>query len=125
VGELFVGRYELVDPLGHGASGVVFRTRDHSEHEYVAAKVLRQVDAPALMRFVREQSMRVRHAHVVPVLGWAGTDDRVLFTMPIVAGVRWRRCWPTTARCRCPGYSNCSIKRWPAGCGACGRPRAP
>jgi serine/threonine protein kinase len=86
MGELFAGRYELVDPLGQGAAGVVFRAWDHTERAYVAAKVLRQSDALGLMRFVREQSLRVRHAHVVPVLGWAGADDRVLFTMPIIAG---------------------------------------
>jgi serine/threonine protein kinase len=86
MGELFAGRYELVDPLGQGGGGVVFRAWDHSERTYVAAKVLRQSDALGLMRFVREQSLRVRHTHVVPVLGWAGADDRVLFTMPVIAG---------------------------------------
>lgn len=66
--------------------GVVWRAWDRRTESHVAAKVLRQVDATSLLRFVREQSFRVDHAHVVMPLGWAGEDDRVLFTMPLVGG---------------------------------------
>lgn len=52
----------------------------------MAAKVLHQSDASSLLRFVREQSFRIQHPHVVTPLGWAGDDDRVLYTMPIVRG---------------------------------------
>lgn len=86
VGEVFAGRYELVDPLGHGGWGTVWRVWDRRSSRYVAAKVLGQSDASMLLRFVREQSYRIAHPHVVTPLGWAGEDDRVLFTMPIVAG---------------------------------------
>lgn len=86
VGEVFAGRYELIDPLGEGGAGVVWRAWDRRSEQYVAAKVLRQVDAASLLRFVREQSFRVDHPHVVVPLGWAGEDDRVLFTMPLVRG---------------------------------------
>ena len=86
VGEVFAGRYELVDPLGEGGGGVVWRAWDRRERQYVAAKVLRQVDAATLVRFVREQAVRIEHPHVLTPRGWAGEDDRVLFTMPIVRG---------------------------------------
>jgi len=86
LGEVFARRYELVDVLGHGGMGWVWRAWDHHEGRYVAAKVLRQSDASSLMRFVREQSFRVHHPHVVTPLGWVGEDDRVLFTMPVVRG---------------------------------------
>lgn len=86
MGEVFAGRYELVDPLGEGGGGVVWRAWDHRERDYVAAKVLRQVDAATLLRFIREQAVRIEHPHVLTPLGWAGEDDRVLFTMPIVRG---------------------------------------
>jgi serine/threonine-protein kinase len=86
VGEVFAGRYELVDPLGEGGAGVVWRAWDHRERRYVAAKVLRQVDSASLLRFVREQAVRIEHPHVLTPLGWAGEDDKVLFTMPIVSG---------------------------------------
>jgi serine/threonine-protein kinase len=86
VGEVFAGRYELLDLLGHGGMGSVWRVWDHREERVVAAKVLTQSDAVSLLRFVREQAVRVRHPHVLTPLGWAGEDDRVLFTMPVVDG---------------------------------------
>jgi serine/threonine-protein kinase len=86
VGEVFAGRYELVDLIGEGGMGSVWRVWDSREQRLVAAKVLRQSDAVSLLRFVREQAMRVRHRHVLTPVGWAGEDDRVLFTMPVVEG---------------------------------------
>lgn len=86
VGDVFAGRYELVDPLGEGGAGVVWRVWDRREERYVAAKVLRQVDAASLLRFIREQAVRIEHPHVLTPLSWAGEDDKVLFTMPIVRG---------------------------------------
>lgn len=86
MGEVFAGRYELLDPLGEGGMGTVWRVWDAREERMVAAKVLRQSDAVSLLRFVREQAFRVVHPHVLTPLGWAGEDDRVLFTMPVVEG---------------------------------------
>lgn len=86
MGDVFAGRYELVDPLGEGGAGTVWRAWDRKRQQYTAAKVLRQVDAASLLRFMREQSMRLDHAHVLAPTGWAGEDDKVLFTMPIMRG---------------------------------------
>ena len=86
MGEVFAGRYELLDPLGEGGMGTVWRVWDSREERIVAAKVLRQADAVSLLRFVREQAFRVVHPHVLTPLSWAGEDDRVLFTMPVVEG---------------------------------------
>ncbi|MEQ4208579.1 serine/threonine-protein kinase [Actinopolymorpha sp. B9G3] len=83
---MLAGRYELVDILGEGGMGAVWRTWDHREHRYVAAKVLQQFNAGSLLRFVREQSFRISHPHVITPLGWAGEDERVLFTMQMVHG---------------------------------------
>ena len=86
MGEVFAGRYELLDLIGHGGMGSVWRVHDRRTDRVVAAKVLRQSDAATLLRFVRETAFRIQHQHVVTPLGWAGEDDRVLFTMPIVDG---------------------------------------
>lgn len=86
MGDIFAGRYELVDPLGEGGSGTVWRVWDHKQGRYCAAKVLRQVDATSLLRFIREQSLRLEHQHVLAPTGWAGEDDKVLFTMPMIRG---------------------------------------
>lgn len=66
--------------------GAVWRVRDLKRDRIVAAKVLRQSDAGSLLRFMREQGVRIHHRNVVTPLGWAGEDDQVLFTMPIVEG---------------------------------------
>ncbi|HMQ65804.1 MAG TPA: serine/threonine protein kinase, partial [Arachnia sp.] len=86
MGEVFAGRYELIDQIGLGGMGSVWRVRDLRADAVVAAKVLRQSDAVAVLRFVREQAVRIHHPHIIVPLGWAGEDDRVLFTMPVVEG---------------------------------------
>ncbi|NGO42211.1 serine/threonine-protein kinase, partial [Streptomyces ureilyticus] len=86
MGEVFAGRYELADPIGRGGVGAVWRAWDHRRRRYVAAKVLQQSDAHALLRFVREQALRIDHPHVLAPASWAADDDKVLFTMDLVAG---------------------------------------
>ncbi|MBS4753079.1 serine/threonine protein kinase [Nocardioides sp. zg-ZUI104] len=86
MGEVFAGRYELLDPIASGGMGTVWRVHDRTDGVVKAAKLLRQTDAAMLLRFVREQSMRIDHTHVVTPQSWAGVDDRVLFTMPLVRG---------------------------------------
>lgn len=86
MGEIFARRYELLDPIADGGMGSVWRVRDHQEGDVKAAKLLRQRDASSLLRFMREQSTRIHHPHVVTPLSWVGEDDAVLFTMPLVRG---------------------------------------
>ncbi len=86
MGEVFAGRYELLDPIATGGMGTVWRVHDRTAGDVKAAKMLRQADAAMLLRFVREQSVRIDHTHVVTPQSWAGVDDRVLFTMPLVRG---------------------------------------
>ncbi|WP_030383914.1 serine/threonine-protein kinase [Streptomyces sp. NRRL S-241] len=86
MGEVFAGRYELIDPIGRGGAGAVWRAWDHRRRRYVAAKVLLQSDAHTLLRFVREQALRIDHPHVLAPASWAADDDKVLFTMDLVGG---------------------------------------
>ncbi|WP_455352947.1 protein kinase domain-containing protein [Streptomyces sp. SYSU K217416] len=86
MGEVFAGRYELIDPIGRGGVGAVWRSWDHRRRRYVAAKVLQQSDAHTLLRFVREQALRIDHPHVLAPASWAADDDKVLFTMDLVSG---------------------------------------
>ena len=86
MGEVFAGRYELIDLIGEGGMGTIWVALDRKTNGLVAAKVLRQSDAGTLLRFVREQSVRIHDPNVLTPLGWAGEDDRVLFTMPIIRG---------------------------------------
>ncbi|MFD8112117.1 serine/threonine protein kinase [Streptomyces microflavus] len=86
MGEVFAGRYVLIDPIGRGGVGAVWRAWDHRRRRYVAVKVLQQSDAHTLLRFVREQALRIEHPHVLAPASWAADDDKVLFTMELVSG---------------------------------------
>lgn len=86
MGEVFAGRYELLEPIAEGGMGSVWTVRDLELGQVKAAKLLRQSDAGSVLRFIREQSMRIDHPHVVTPQTWAGADDRVLFTMALVRG---------------------------------------
>lgn len=80
------GRYLLVDQIGVGGMGSVWRAWDLKRQRFVAAKVLGQHDSALLLRFVREQSVRIQHPHVVAPSGWAAEDNLVVFTMDLVRG---------------------------------------
>ncbi|MGW7683883.1 protein kinase domain-containing protein [Kribbella sp. NPDC054772] len=84
--EAFAGRYQLIDLIATGGMGSVWRAWDRRRTGYVAAKVLGQHDAATLLRFVREQSLRIEHPHVVAPHGWAADDDKVVFAMDLVHG---------------------------------------
>ncbi|HZX04915.1 serine/threonine-protein kinase [Kribbella sp.] len=84
--EAFAGRYRLIDLIGTGGMGSVWRAWDLRRSAYVAAKVLGQHDAGTLLRFVREQSVRIEHPHVIAPHGWAADDDKVVFAMDLVRG---------------------------------------
>ncbi|WP_199546335.1 serine/threonine-protein kinase [Streptomyces sp. N35] len=85
-GTLFAGRYVLVDELGQGAFGLVYRAWDIREQRYVAAKMLQQSQAHNLLRFVREGARRIEHPHVLAPSGWAAADDKVLIAMDLAGG---------------------------------------
>lgn len=80
------GRYQLIDQIGAGGMGSVWRAWDLKRGTFVAAKVLGQHDSGMLLRFVREQSVRIQHPHVVAPSGWAAEDNLVVFTMDLVRG---------------------------------------
>ena len=85
-GRTLAGRYVLVDRVGVGGTGSVWRAWDRRSRRFVAAKVLGHHHAALLLRFVREQSVRVQHPHIVPPTGWAADDDVVVLTMDLLRG---------------------------------------
>lgn len=86
MGEVFANRYELLDPIADGGMGSVWVIHDRKTDTILAAKLLRHSDASSLLRFMREQATRIHHPHVVTTMSWAGEDDTVLFTMPLIRG---------------------------------------
>lgn len=86
MGQVLGGRYELLDIIGKGGMGTVWRIRDMKHETILAGKVFRQSDAGSFLRYMRETTTRISHEHVVMPLGWAGEDDHVVFAMPLVDG---------------------------------------
>ena len=84
-------RFELLEPAGRGAMGVVWRARDTVSGALVAVKLLRgiHVDDPEYVeRFAREVELarRVRSPHVVRVLGYGARDSVPFVVLEYVSG---------------------------------------
>ncbi len=84
--ERVAGRYDLHEKIGSGGMGSVWLAYDHKQARWVAAKVLKHTDAAMVLRFVREQGLRVQHPHVVAPAGWAADDDKIVLSMDLVRG---------------------------------------
>lgn len=84
-------RYELVDRLGSGAMGEVWRTRDRVTEELVAAKLLRSdltQDPEIVGRFIQERSilLALDHPGVVRVRDLVVEGDDLAIVMDLVSG---------------------------------------
>jgi hypothetical protein len=82
-----VGKYERLDVLGHGTSGVVYLAWDTLLRRQVALKEIR-VDGVDLERVLDEARVldRLRHPHIVRVNGVDQIDGMVLIDMELIAG---------------------------------------
>ena len=82
---------QLVEKLGRGATGEVWKAVDRRTDEVVAAKLLREEhtsDQDLVGRFVRERSILtgLRHPHVVAVRDLVVEGDRLAIIMDFVDG---------------------------------------
>lgn len=84
--DTIAGRFTLLDPIASGGSGTVWIARDERFENLCAAKVLRQRDSADLLRFVRENTVRLNHPHVLAPYAWAAEDAHVVIAMPLVTG---------------------------------------
>lgn len=90
-GVSLAGRYRLVERIGAGGFGTVFRARDLDLGRDVAVKVLRPDPdgaADVLARFDREAKLMagVRHPNVVSVYDRGAHDDVAFVVMELLAG---------------------------------------
>ena len=85
-GDVVAGRYALVDPIGSGGTGTVWRAWDRQRQQWCAAKVMRQRHSGELLRFAREQSVRLIHPHVASPYAWAADDGTVLIASELLDG---------------------------------------
>jgi len=88
-----IGNYEVVEQLGEGGMGTVFRVRHTTLGRHYAMKILRTTvidrDPAATQQFLREARLaaRIRHPHIVDVFdfGYLG-DGRPYLVMELLAG---------------------------------------
>ncbi len=84
------GTYQLLDLLGEGGMGLVYRARDLNLGREVALKMLRSpfADPVEVQRFYNEarSAARLDHAHIVPIYDVDQQQGRHFYTMRLVPG---------------------------------------
>ncbi len=87
---LMVGRYTLVEEIGVGAAGTVYRALDARLRRQIALKVLAVVDpsGPAATRWLREAQVmaQLSHPNVVQVFDADAFEGNVYIAMELVGG---------------------------------------
>jgi serine/threonine protein kinase len=92
LGRALDGQYTILEKLGQGGMGAVYRATQHSVGREVAIKVVNAhlVSAPeAIKRFLREAKLasRLGHPNAVTVIDFGQTDDGVFYlVMELVNG---------------------------------------
>jgi hypothetical protein len=88
-----LGRYTLIERLGAGAMGVVYRADDAALGRQVALKLLRRPDGALTDRLIREaRSMaQVNHPNVVAAYDIGVADGTTYIAMELVPGGSLRR----------------------------------
>jgi len=83
-----IGKYERVDVLGYGATGIVYLAWDTLLRKQVALKEI-NVQAGDMERFLEEARLldRLRHPNIVQVHSVDKVDGKVLIAMEYVPGV--------------------------------------
>ncbi len=84
--------YEIIEELGRGGMGVVYRARAMTDGSLVALKVVLPAIASSpddLARFVRETSIvrDLSHPHIVPFRDLGHADGQLFFVMDLVPGI--------------------------------------
>ncbi|MEV8514074.1 serine/threonine-protein kinase [Dactylosporangium sp. NPDC051484] len=83
--------YELIEPIGGGATGTVWRARALDRDEHVAVKLLREdlmAEPKAVDRFVQERAilLMLRHPHIVGVRDLVTVGASLGLVMDLVEG---------------------------------------
>jgi len=82
------GRFELLDHLGAGGMGDVYRAYDPRLKRHLALKILRKDDAEVLTRFVRESQAQaqVEHPHVCKIYESGECEGQHYIAMQFIDG---------------------------------------
>ena len=86
-----LGQYEILEPLGEGGMGVVYKARDRQLDRSVALKILpaaKMADPESKRRFVQEAqaASALNHPNIVAIYGIDEADGVDFIAMELVAG---------------------------------------
>lgn len=87
-----LGDFEILDELGRGGMGIVYRARQKSLNRLVALKVmpgLVAASSSAVTRFQREAqaAAKLHHTNIVPVYAQGEQDGHFYYAMELIDGV--------------------------------------
>ena len=90
-GTLIAGRYQIIELVGSGGMGSVYRARDTAMNSEIALKTLRDEyseDAVYVERFMREVELmnKIDHPNVVHTLDIGNDNGMLFYTMEFVRG---------------------------------------
>ncbi len=92
----FIGRYVILDRLGAGGMGIVYRAYDPDLDRRVALKLVRDLSDDTTARLIREAKAlaKVSHPNIVQIFDVGVFGDTVFIAMELVEGrtlADWRR----------------------------------
>ncbi len=85
------GRYEILEILGQGGMGAVYKAKDHELDRWVAIKVIQPelVKSPAMLKRFKQElilARQVTHRNVVRIFDIGETDGMKFITMEYIDG---------------------------------------
>ena len=94
-----LAHYEILEPLGEGGMGVVYKARDRQLDRVVALKILpaaKVADADSKRRFVQEAqaASALSHPNIVTIYGIDEVDGTDFIAMELIAGAPLERLIP-------------------------------
>ena len=86
-----IGHYHIIEKLGQGGMGVVYKARDTTLHRFVAIKILppdRQVDDSQRQRFFHEARVAsaLNHSNIVVIHELLAHEGSDCIVMEYIAG---------------------------------------